>query len=89
MKSNKIYCDSKQLKDFIITQNGAYIEIENQDRIENFWESSSNFLCYMNRTSLSEVAKTFTKYFTLPDKVREVKKNYFLNYFIEFFYSKK
>lgn len=72
MSSNNIYCDPKRLKEFILVKNKNYVVIPNPDKIKNFWESSSKFLCTADRNSLSEIGTTFAKYFTLPDNVREV-----------------
>lgn len=55
--------------------------IPDSNRIPNFWQSSSKFLCNADRNSLSEVGSTFAKYFTLPDNVRDVRKLFLYSYF--------
>ncbi|CAF0899716.1 unnamed protein product, partial [Brachionus calyciflorus] len=75
LESSKIYCNPKSLKEFLTVKNVNYVEISNTNKIPNFWESSSKFLCTANRTSLSEIGTTFAKYFTLPDNVREIFEN--------------
>nr|UOU03310.1 ATP-binding cassette subfamily A1-like 3 [Brachionus rubens] len=75
LNSNQVYCSPKSLKEFLTVKNVNYIEIPNPNKIKNFWELSSKFLCSSNRSSLSEIGTTFAKYFTLPDNVREIFEN--------------
>lgn len=71
MDAKEIYCNADKLKQFLAVNNSNYLEL-NYSNIDNFWQLSSNFVCYLNVSSLSDLGANITSYFTLPDKVQEV-----------------
>lgn len=68
--SKAIYCDPTKLETFF-KNNSNYVEL-NTTGIANFWELSSNFLCYINATTLAAIEELFKTSFTLPKSVKEV-----------------
>lgn len=52
-------------------KNTNYVEL-NDTGISNFWPSTSNFVCNINKTVLSGIAESFASEFILPKNVSEV-----------------